>query len=86
MAEYQIIFKSGKIKNVVSKDVNKIKNYISESFNKINFIKRLDEEAIISNNGSTEKIQKFEQTKNKQTTFTNFFIKTSIYFLTIQFL
>lgn len=58
MAEYKIIFKSGKIKNVVSKDVNKIKNYITESFKDIQFIKRLDEETIIPNNGSTEKIQK----------------------------
>lgn len=58
MAEYQIIFKSGKIKNVVSKDVNKIKNYIAESFGNIKSVKRLDKEVIISNNGSTEKIQK----------------------------
>ena len=41
--KYDIIFKSGKIKNVVSKDVNKIKNYITESFNNINSVKRLDE-------------------------------------------
>ena len=42
--KYEIIFKNGKIKNVVSKDVNKIKNYITESFNNINSVKRLDEE------------------------------------------
>ncbi len=41
--KYEIIFKSGKIKNVVSKDVNKIKNYITESFNDIKSVKRLNE-------------------------------------------
>lgn len=41
--KYEIIFKSGKIKNVISKDVNKIKNYITESFNNIKSVKRLDE-------------------------------------------
>ncbi len=42
--KYEIIFKNGQIKNVVSKDVNKVKNYITESFNKISSVKRLDEE------------------------------------------
>ena len=42
MAEYQIIFKSGKIKNVVSKDVNKVKNYITESFDKIQSVKKIE--------------------------------------------
>lgn len=41
--KYEIIFKNGKIKNVVSKDVNKIKNYITESFDSIKSYKRLDE-------------------------------------------
>ncbi len=41
--KYEIIFKSGKIKNVVSKDANKIKNYITESFDNIKSYKRLDE-------------------------------------------
>ncbi len=41
--KYEIIFKNGQIKNVVSKDVNKVKNYITESFNKISSVKRLDE-------------------------------------------
>ena len=41
--KYEITFKNGQIKNVVSKDVNKVKNYITESFNKISSVKRLDE-------------------------------------------
>ncbi len=41
--KYEIIFKSGKVKNVISKDANKIKNYITESFNKIQSVKRLNE-------------------------------------------
>ena len=43
--KYEIIFKNGQIKNVVSKDVNKIKNYITESFNSIKSVKVLNEEA-----------------------------------------
>ena len=42
--KYEIIFKSGKVKNVVSKDINKIKNYITESFNNIKSVKFLNEE------------------------------------------
>lgn len=43
--KYEIIFKSGKIKNIISKDASKIKNYITESFNKIQSVKVLNEEA-----------------------------------------
>lgn len=43
--KYEIIFKSGKIKNIVSKDASKIKNYITESFNNIKSVKVLNEEA-----------------------------------------
>ena len=41
--KYEIIFKSGEVKNIVSKDFNKVKNYITESLNKISSVKRLDE-------------------------------------------
>ncbi len=51
--KYEIIFKSGKIKNVISKDVNKIKNYITESFDSIKSVKRLDEKKIVGNKGYT---------------------------------
>ncbi len=43
--KYEIIFKSGEIKNIISKDANKIKNYITESFDNIKSVKVLNEEA-----------------------------------------
>lgn len=45
--KYEVVFKSGKIKNVVSKDVNKIKNYITESFDSIESVKKLNEEVAL---------------------------------------
>lgn len=44
--KYEIIFKSGEVKNIVSKDINKVKNYITESFDAIESIKSLNEDAV----------------------------------------
>lgn len=46
--KYEIIFKSGKVKNIVSKDINKVKNYITESFDDIESVKSLNEDTVKS--------------------------------------
>lgn len=46
--KYEIIFKSGEVKNIVSKDINKLKNYITESFDDIESVKILDEDTVKS--------------------------------------